>query len=404
MRHRPCLLVCLSCMAAGSNAMPWRHSKRKPSDSGPETGQERDGSSFLCQKGAAAAAELKSTLRTLSRHLTLRHPSLVFNMDRKEERSLLIDALWRGDFVTTLGRFSRMNPEIVSIFENLIDDSSGATLRFRDTILPRFEGTLSHLVRSRSQKRVPIEVAVLSLTLLHYKVPHFAWQAIAQLTRAIMSLSWTVQLCDDALLRDPGPPYQTASGMTAAVFDNFMMMIGYGSYATQEYAARRFAMTNWASVFLPAVAVPADFRVDRMLGNGGIFRDDIALTDFLDMFSMVNLDLLNNKRRRWAQLLDSSVAGKLWSKEPYASPYPPTVFQWHDPIFDRLQSSYEDVNFELDLMRQSDYHRYSDCIQIGGDGLSYMRLIHRLAQDPQQFLCTKPLIIPRLGARSISPS
>ena len=187
--------------------------------------------------------------------------------------------------------------------------------------------------------------------------------------------------------------------MTAAVFDNFMIKIGYGSYATQEYAARTFAMTNWASVFLPAVAVPADFRVDGMLGNGGIFRDDIALTDFLDMFSMVNLDLLNNKRRRWAQLLDSSVAGKLWSKEPYASPYPPTVFQWHDPIFDRLQSSYEDVNFELDLMRQSDYHKYADCIQIGGDGLSYMRLIHRLAQDPQQFLCTKPLVIPRLGAR-----
>ena len=392
-------------MAAGSNAMPWRHSKRKPSNSGLETDQERAGSSFLSQKGAAAAAELQNALRTLSRRLTLRSPSLVFHMDKEEERNLLIDALWRGDFVTTIGRFTRMNPDLVSIFENLIDDYSGATPRMRrDTLIPRFEGTISHLVRARSQKRVPIEVAVLSITLLHYSVPHFAWQAIAQLTRAIMSWSWTVQLCDAALLRDPGPPYTTASGMTAAVFDNFMMKIGYGSYATQESAARTFAMTNWASVFLPATAVPDDFRVDAMLGNGGIFRDDIALTDFLDMFSMVNLDLLNNKRRRWAQLLDLSVAGKLWSKEPYNSPYPPTVFQWHDPIFDRLQSSYEDVNFELDLMRQSDYHKYADCIQIGGDGLSYMRLIHRLAQDPQQFLCTKPLVIPRLGARSLSPS
>ena len=118
MRHWPWLLFCLSCMAAGSNAMPWRHSKRKPSDSALETDQERAGSSFLSQKGAAAAAELKRTLRTLSRHLTLRSPSLVFHMDQEEERNLLIDALWRGDFVTTLGRFTRMNPDIVSIFEN----------------------------------------------------------------------------------------------------------------------------------------------------------------------------------------------------------------------------------------------------------------------------------------------
>jgi hypothetical protein len=65
---------------------------------------------------------------------------------------------------------------------------------------------------------------------------------------------------------------------------------------------------------------------------------------------------------------------------------------------DRLQSSYDDVNFELDLMRRSNYHRYSNCIQIGGDGLSYQRLIHRLAQDPQQYLYTTPVVIPRLGA------
>ena len=222
-------------MAAASNAMPWRHSKRKPSDSALETDQERAGSSFLSQKGAAAAAELKRTLRTLSRHLTLRSPSLVFHMDQEEERNLLIDALWRGDFVTTLGRFTRMNPDIVSIFENLIDDYSGATPRMRrDTLNPRFEGAISHLVRARSQKRVPIEVAILSITCLHYSVPHFVWQAIAQLTRAIMSWSWTVQLCDDALLRDPGPPYKTASGMTAAVFDNFMICLLYTSDAADD--------------------------------------------------------------------------------------------------------------------------------------------------------------------------
>ena len=192
--------------------------------------------------------------------------------------------------------------------------------------------------------------------------------------------------------------------MTAAVFDNFMMKIGYGSFATQEFKARTFQMTNWASVFLPAQSVPAPFNIGAMLRDGGIFRSDIALSDFLDLFSPVNQYILDNKRRRWSEFLDRAVAGTLWSKEVYDSPYPPTKFHWHNPIFDRLQSSYEDVNFELDCMRKSDsksdYHKYSDCIQIGGDGLSYMRLIHRLAQDPQQFLHTKPVIIPRLGALS----
>ena len=34
---------------------------------------------------------------------------------------------------------------------------------------------------------------------------------------------------------------------------------------------------------------------------------------------------------------------------------------------------------------------------LGGDGLSYMRLIHRLSQDPKLYLESKPVVLPRLG-------
>ena len=81
----------------------------------------------------------------------------------------------------------------------------------------------------------------------------------------------------------------------------------------------------------------------------------------------------------------------------YNSPYPPTRFHYHCPIWDRLQSSYEDVNFEMDTMRQSSFHRLSDAIMMGGDGLSYMRMIHRLAQNPRMFLQTVPVVLPRMG-------
>ena len=396
----PWLPFLLSCAITGSTGMPFTHRKRIGAEN---TDTEQQAAETQTSQGAGVTAEVQAALRTLRKHFVLRLPALLYHMDGKHDRNALIDALWSGEFLTTRGRegrFTEKNPFLVSLFENLCDEETSAAPRRRKTIIPRFEGVISHVVRARSQKRVPIEVAVLSLVFLQYSVPHFVWNAAAQLTRAVMSMSWTVQLCEDAILRDPGPSYPTATGMTAAVFDNFMMKIGYGSYATQEFKARTFQMTNWASVFLPAQSVPAPFNIGAMLRDGGIFRSDIALSDFLDLFSPVNQYILDNKRRRWSEFLDRAVAGTLWSKEVYDSPYPPTKFHWHNPIFDRLQSSYEDVNFELDCMRKSDYHKYSDCIQIGGDGLSYMRLIHRLAQDPQQFLHTKPVIIPRLGALS----
>ena len=47
-------------------------------------------------------------------------------------------------------------------------------------------------------------------------------------------------------------------------------------------------MTNWATVFLPASAMPADFAgMDAVLGAGGIFRGTIDLEEFIDSFSIV---------------------------------------------------------------------------------------------------------------------
>ena len=155
-------------------------------------------------------------------------------------------------------------------------------------------------------------------------------------------------------------------------------------------------MTNWASASIPQDAVPLGFDIARLLdAAGSIFRSDLKMSEFKDLFSPVSPEILNNQRTRWRTFLSN--ARTLWDKVPFQSPYPQTHFHYHDPIFDRLQSSYEDVNFELDLMRRSNWHRYSDCIMLGGDGLSYMRLIHRLAQNPRQFLQTTPVVIPRLG-------
>jgi hypothetical protein len=95
--------------------------------------------------------------------------------------------------------------------------------------------------------------------------------------------------------------------------------------------------------------------------------------------------------------LTAANSGTLFDKPNFDSPYPPTHFTWHQPIKDRLQSSYADVEYEMDHIRRSPQHKFSHAVNLGGDGLSYMRLIHKLAQDPEKYLRRTPVVIPRLG-------
>lgn len=142
--------------------------------------------------------------------------------------------------------------------------------------------------------------------------------------------------------------------------------------------------------------MPANLSLQAML-HGGIFRDDISLTAFARSFSVIAPDIVANQQKRWRHYMQRAKDGKLDEKPNFASPYPPTHFVWHDPIKDRLQSSYEDVNFEVDWIRAHAMHKDSAAVMLGGDGLTYMRIISRLAQSPRLYLWTSPIIIPRLG-------
>ena len=68
---------------------------------------------------------------------------------------------------------------------------------------------------------------------------------------------------------------------------------------------------------------------------------------------------------------------------------------YQPPIFDRLQSSYEDVRFELDKMRNAlPGHRF---LFAAGDGLSLMRMNHLLRNEPDRYFDQSPAIIPVQG-------
>ena len=180
-------------------------------------------------------------------------------MDSLEERQRLLNDLWSGDYSAAVGSLSAANEYFVELLSNQSDEVNTSG-RFVPLVSawPRFEGALTALFRARSQKSVTLMSAALSVRLHHYRTPRQTWAAIQFFTRIVSSQQWTEQLCADAVLCDPGSPYATAGGISAAVFDNFSMQVGYSSYATSDASKKGYKldMTNWASVLIPAAAVP----------------------------------------------------------------------------------------------------------------------------------------------------
>ena len=338
--------------------------------------------------------------------LRLRSSPEVYKCANGGNNDALIDRLWTGDYVEAVGSLARSNPHLVQLLlSQSLDDAEVPRFKPRKTaMMPRFEGVLNAVFRERSQKTVPLFAAALSVRLRSYHVPRPVWLAIEHFAaRLVMSPQWTEELCQEAVLRDPGAPYPTASGISAACFDNFTMTIGYGSYHTVESSGVRWDMTNWASISLPRVAIPNEVDITAIIQQGGglsgpgMFRTDLDLQEFIDLFSPYRPEMVANREKRWRDMLTAARDGTLLSKHAFQSPYPPTHLTYHQPIWDRLQSSYEDVNFEIDLIRNSQYHCHSGAVMLGGDGLSYMRLVQRLAQDYRRYLWKPPVIIPQLG-------
>ena len=69
--------------------------------------------------------------------------------------------------------------------------------------------------------------------------------------------------------------------------------------------------------------------------------------------------------------------------------------EYHPPMPYVLQSSYEDVEAELNVLRNR--HLDKLILFVGGDGLSINRVNHLLNIHPDTYLDSSPLIVPRMG-------
>ena len=120
----------------------------------------------------------------------------------------------------------------------------------------------------------------------------------------------------------------------------------------------------------------------------------MRMADFVAKFFLNNQAVQSNKFQRFSNYLRATSEGTLF-KRPDFQPQYVAHFKYHEPIWGKLQSSYADVEAELNTMRNE--HLDKRILLVGGDGLSIIRMNHLLKQRPDLYIDSAPLIIPVQG-------
>ena len=212
----------------------------------------------------------------------------------------------------------------------------------------------------------------------------------------------------DALKELPPLQYPILDGVTAACFDNFTEQMNYSAAHNADTQGQRIDMTNWATLCLPLSSAP-QVNIFNMAGTShksqwGRDPRSAMFKNGFDKFSVVDLchpshpDIISNQYRRWESAFVEISAGTYFNRPSYIPNVAHSLY-YQDPIEGRLQSSYVDVEAELDIMRDDPRHRHSFFVFVGGDGLAINRINHTLARKAGHYLRNpdRPSVIPVQG-------
>ena len=449
-RRMPVRALLLLAILSSSCSLPmpkWTHKKRKVTDApGPSAGSialedaecdsamgqagvadaASDAAPATCagsitQDGAAVAARaltlverLQANVARLSERLaSMLSPTLPiggFNMaagHNSTERQRAIDYVWSLEYDDAASELLRENPGLcdeleqrtAGTYDRSSCDDESAMYAKKARREKRNNYLAGLLARNRSQYFLPKHQLLLALECKHKVLNHELWAEFSSL-RVIPSYNWTDSFVDDCLLQNPGCPYQILDGVSAVVFDNYTEQVNYQATHNSDTQGVRLDMTNWATVYLPLDSMP-QVDLHRLLRKAANVRAATFKPGF-DKHSIIPLchpahpEISGNKSRRWRDAFLDIQAGTYFNRPSY---HPPLAhsFYFHDPIEGRLQSSYEDVEAELNIFRQHPKHCHSNWIFVGGDGLSINRLNHCLARHPGKYIERTPVVIPVQG-------
>ena len=364
-------------------------------------------SSFRHHKRARIAPEPEEVVDELSKELEdlrlfadsctkpIWSPSS-FDMQSNGDKERLAIDLWKGSGIDAeLLALREANPVLVQVLEAAVanehDRRSSEEQKAKKQRL--VDGTLLNIVRAHNQHTVTRISAGISILARGGQLPREIGDAVrAFFPGALCSENWVVGFLK--LARDLRPlPENSLEGVAIGCFDNLSMKLNWGSYMVAGESGEFKNMTNWFHVRPPRHLAPPSFDA-RQLFMGGIFRTDVSLAEFCRLFYLDSKDVAQGRRNRWGKYIRDVQNGQHMHRPNVPPKWQPYI-TYCKPIFDRLQSSYADVQFEMNKMRQEFPHL--KILFLAGDGLALMRVNWLLALHPDIYLDQSPCIIPIQG-------
>ena len=342
------------------------------------------------------AAALESAIAELSELRLWRDDLLkpvdgagTFDLSIADEKVQLAHRMWAGGYLESMAALREANPALVQVLSAQVasqyDRKAGPG--HADSKRRQVDGMMLCAVRTQSQFRMPVVSAALSVLAECNQVPDEFHVALRTFFHGVVATqTWVDGFLTIARDVRPPPSYEVLRGVRVAVFDNLSMKLNYGSYVREEGGGEFLNMTNWFHCAVPRQFAPPGFNADEVFMRG-IFRKDRSRSQFCRSFYLDCPDIARNRSDRWTKWL-AHIRDGTFLQRPAVPPLWRPHKEYQEPIFDRLQSSYEDVEFELRKMRTD----LPNCrfLFAAGDGLTLMRENHLLAQKSDEYIDMTP--------------
>ena len=388
-------------------SMSWTHSKRQRKDRDDKPMRD-------------ALENLTMLIQQQERVLRPKPTTFTFDMSLGlKEKLRMIDFIWRCNFDGCVGVMLEDNPLLVSVLEDAVDnhyqpDDEELWMKRRTL---KLENLISTIYRCQNQQFMPLFTVLRSIFCHGRRMHRGTWDTESAL-KLLASYRWTDELVQLAIPRNPGAPFKTASFVSGACLDNFTVQVDYKSLHDLDHQGFRLDMTNWGSIAIPqATLSDCSINIPQIIlskhacmcvqqcftymlvhtdnGRFGMFKPHFDKYSIIPLFHPQHPDLINNKHDRFVSYMsDVSNIFKRSSTKPLNGR---THITWRKPMFGRLQSSNDDVEHEIEVIRNHPAHCDSVLLLIGGDGLFEMRAEHALARHPNKYLFQCPMVLPIRG-------
>ena len=316
------------------------------------------------------------------------------------EYQAAIDWCWAGNFSDTHSEVLAANPDLQEFLHESTLNGYTERRLYDDVTASRRNARLNFvggvIARNRNKNYLPKHQLLLALQSKHKLMHRQLWNDFASV-RTMPAYNWTDDLVTAALKQTRPLQYPIFDGITAACFDNYSSQMNYHAAHNADTQGQRIDMTNWATLYLPLSSSP-DFTLLSMGPNplASMFKPGFDKLSIAELCHPQHPDITARQQRRWKDSF-TTIANGTYFNRPTFQPWCANDMYYHDPIEGKLQSSYADVDFELNEMWDDDKHKWSTFVFLGGDGLAIHRINHTIARNPGKYLRTAPAVIPVQG-------